>query len=76
MGRGSVVAGKRRQWRREASSFPRRLKRREGDKEKTAAKKSPPHEVLLIRSAVPRFSDHRHLPLLLPLSRRSQAAAW
>ncbi|RRT72868.1 hypothetical protein B296_00034027 [Ensete ventricosum] len=58
-----------------ASSFPRRLRQGEGDEEKTVAKKSPPHEVLLIHGAVPRFSGHRRLPLLLPLSCHSQATS-
>ncbi|RWW69007.1 hypothetical protein BHE74_00023424 [Ensete ventricosum] len=64
----------------EASSFPHRLRRGEGDEEKTTTKKSSPREVLLILSVVPRFSGYRCFPLslsssllLLPLSRRSQA---
>ncbi|RWV93706.1 hypothetical protein GW17_00043823 [Ensete ventricosum] len=31
------------------------------DEEKTATKKSPSREVLLIRDVIPRFSDHIHL---------------
>ncbi|RWW72284.1 hypothetical protein BHE74_00019917 [Ensete ventricosum] len=61
----------------EVSSFPRHFKR-EGDKEKTATKKSPPRDVH-IRGIVPRFSGHRRLPLslsssllLLPFSHRNQ----
>ncbi|RWW04511.1 hypothetical protein GW17_00032257, partial [Ensete ventricosum] len=48
--------------------------RLEGDEDKIAGKKSPPHEVLLIRGIVLRFVDHGRLSLLPPLSRRNQAA--
>ncbi|RRT77426.1 hypothetical protein B296_00028637 [Ensete ventricosum] len=41
-------------------SFPRRLRRGEGDKTKTMAKKLPPREVL-IRGVVPWFFGRRHL---------------
>ncbi|RWW00196.1 hypothetical protein GW17_00036851 [Ensete ventricosum] len=44
-----------------SSSFPRRLRRVEGDMEKMVAKKSPPCEVLLVYGTVPRFSDRRRL---------------
>ncbi|RZR99410.1 hypothetical protein BHM03_00028942, partial [Ensete ventricosum] len=47
--------------------------RLEGDEDKIAGKKSPPHEVLLIRGIVLRFVDHGRLSLLPPLSRRNQA---
>ncbi|RRT47255.1 hypothetical protein B296_00053859, partial [Ensete ventricosum] len=42
-------------------SFYRRLRRTEGDEEKTAAKKSSPHEVLLIHGVIPRFSGRIRL---------------
>ncbi|RZR97252.1 hypothetical protein BHM03_00026393 [Ensete ventricosum] len=50
------------------SSFPCHLRQGKGNEEKTAAKKLPPSEVLLIGGAVLRLSGSRRLPLLLPLS--------